>query len=162
MGKPMGNGFPLAGVAASKDLIDQFRKSTRNGYFNSFASSPLQAAAGMAVLDVIEQEGLRDNVLQVGTYLCEELKKIERKPIGDIRGYGLFIGIEWVRNHKEKIPDQEGVIAVVNRLKDKGFLTYNSGVLSNILKIRPPLVFEQIHADAFLVAFNKSLTEIYG
>jgi 4-aminobutyrate aminotransferase-like enzyme len=162
MGKPMGNGLPLAGVAASSSLIDRFRESTRNGYFNSVASSPLQAAAGMAVLDVIKQEELRDNVIQVGAYLRKELRKVDRDCIGDIRGYGLFIGIEWVNNQKEKIPDQEGVIAVVNRLKDKGFLTYNSGVFGNILKIRPPLVFERKHAEAFLIAFNAVLTEIYG
>ena len=93
--KPLGAGVPLAGTAAKRDLVETFRR--RTGYFNTFASSPLQAAAGSAVLDVIENENLRDNVQTVGAFLREELVKLQGacEAMGDVRGHGLFAGIEW-------------------------------------------------------------------
>ncbi len=162
MGKPMGAGLPLSGVVAAKPVVDAFRAATR--YFNTFASSPLQAAVGMAVLDVIENEGLRDNVAEVGTYLKGELTRRhnDSQPIGDIRGQGLFIGLEWVSDRALKTPDREGAVRAVNRLKQKGFLTSNAGAFGNVLKIRPPLVFGREHADAFLTAFDETMAELYG
>ena len=159
MGKPMGNGMPLAGVAASKELVDIFRRQKR--YFNTFASSPLQAAAGTAVIDVIESEGLRESVAQVGNYLLSELGKLQARceSMGDVRGHGLFIGIEWVSDRAAKIPDSDGAAVIVNRLKEKGFLISNAGALGNVLKIRPPLVFKQEHADLFLSAFDEMIPE---
>ncbi|MCZ6887033.1 MAG: aminotransferase class III-fold pyridoxal phosphate-dependent enzyme, partial [Gammaproteobacteria bacterium] len=104
MGKPMGNGLPLAGVVARKELVDNYRKQAR--YFNTFASSPLQAAVGMAVLEVIESEGLRENVSEVGAYMRRELEQLqaECEPMADVRGYGLFIGLEWVVDRGTKTP----------------------------------------------------------
>ncbi|WP_421997725.1 aspartate aminotransferase family protein [Reyranella sp.] len=161
-GKPMGNGLPLAATAASKALVDGFRARTR--YFNTFASSPLQAAVGMAVLDVIERDGLLDNVARVGAALKAALA--ERKPrcaaIGDVRGHGLFIGVEMVKGGDALDPDPEQAIAVVNRLKDRGFLTSNAGAFRNVVKIRPPLVFARHDADAFLEAFDATIAEIDG
>jgi 4-aminobutyrate aminotransferase-like enzyme len=162
MGKPMGSGLPLAAVAANSELVDSFRREAR--YFNTFASSPLQAAVGMAVLDVIENEHLRSSVAEVGAYLQRALKELEPnwEPIGDVRGHGLFIGLEWVSDRAAKTPDRKGAIDVVNRLKDKGFLISNAGALGNVLKIRPPLVFNKEHADLFLTAFEETLHERYG
>ena len=160
MGKPMGAGLPLSGVVAPKEMIDAFRKAT--GYFNTFASSPLQAAAGMAVLDVIESEGLRERVVQVGGYLLRELARRGAgcESIGDVRGCGLFAGVEWVVAGDGKAPDTAGAVRVVNKLKDRGFLTSNAGALNNLVKIRPPLVFQREHADAFLAAFDETLREV--
>jgi 4-aminobutyrate aminotransferase-like enzyme len=159
-GKPMGNGVPLAATAASRALVERFRAATR--YFNTFASSPLQAAAGMAVLDVIERERLRERVGEVGAALKRAL--IERAPrcaaIGDVRGHGLFIGIEMVADKASKTPDRSRAVAVVNRLKDLGYLTSNAGAFGNVVKIRPPLVFERQHADGFLDAFDRTIAEI--
>jgi 4-aminobutyrate aminotransferase-like enzyme len=162
MGKPMGNGLPLSGVVASSDLVNTFREHSR--YFNTFASSPLQAAVGMAVLDVIEHEALLANVTEVGGYLRSELASMQGryKPMGDVRGHGLFIGIEWVRDVAAKTPDQDGAMRVVNHLKQQGFLISNAGAFNNILKIRPPLVFKREHADAFLTAFEETMRELYG
>lgn len=162
LGKPMGAGLPLSGVVAAKPVVDAFRAATR--YFNTFASSPLQAAVGMAVLDVIEDEGLRENVADVGAYLKGELTRRhnDSQPIGDIRGQGLFIGLEWVSDRVAKTPDREGAVRAVNRLKQKGFLTSNAGAFGNVLKIRPPLVFGREHADAFLTAFDETMAELYG
>ena len=157
MGKPMGNGLPLAGVAARKELVDNYRKQT--GYFNTFASSPLQAAVGMAVLEVIESEGLRESVAEVGDYMRRELRQLqaECEPMGDVRGYGLFIGLEWVSNREARTADREGAARIADLMKDKGFLISNAGALRNVLKIRPPLVFQRTHADSFLTAFAETV-----
>ncbi|MBY0321083.1 MAG: aspartate aminotransferase family protein [Reyranella sp.] len=161
-GKPMGNGLPLAATAASKALVDGFRSRTR--YFNTFASSPLQAAVGMAVIDVIERDRLQENVARVGAALKAALA--ERKKtcaaIGDVRGHGLFIGVEMVKGGGALEPDSDRAIEVVNKLKDRGFLTSNAGAFRNVVKIRPPLVFQQHDADEFLTAFDATIAEING
>lgn len=158
MGKPMGCGLPLAGVVARADLVDTFRKGS--GYFNTFAASPLQAAAGSAVLDVIETEKLEERVTDVGAYLRDALGKIECEAMGDVRGHGLFIGLDWVSDRETRTADPKAAIRVVNRLKDKGFLTSNAGALFNVIKLRPPLIFEREHADLFLTAFKETIREL--
>ncbi len=159
-GKPMGAGLPLAATAASRALVETFRRHTR--YFNTFASSPLQAAVGMAVLDVIEDEGLIENAATVGPALKAALEARRHRwgAIGDIRGVGLFIGIEMV--DAEGRPDREQAVEVVNRLKDLGFLTSNAGAHGNVVKIRPPLVFSRGDADAFLIAFDAVIDGLRG
>jgi len=160
MGKPMGNGLPVSAVVASTELVTAFRNHTH--YFNTFASSPVQAAAGMAVLDVIEQEDLLARSAALGDYLRTELTKMQARceSMGDVRGCGLFAGIEWVSDRAAKTADAKGAFDVANRLKEKGFLLSNAGALNNVVKIRPPLVFQQKDADDFLAAFAEMLTEI--
>ena len=159
-GKPMGNGLPLAATAASRSLVETFRSNTR--YFNTFASSPLQAAVGMAVLDEIEQRGLRESVANVGASLKSALtqRKGAWEAIGDVRGEGLFIGVEMIKDGASKTPDAPRAIALCNRLKDKGFLTSNAGAYSNVVKMRPPLVFSAGDASAFLGAFDETVEEL--
>ena len=81
--------------------------------------------------------------------------------MGDVRGHGLFIGLDWVSDRKAKTADPEGSKRVVNRLKDKGFLTSNAGALFNVIKLRPPLIFDRGHADLFLTAFEETVRELY-
>ncbi|TMJ29345.1 MAG: aminotransferase class III-fold pyridoxal phosphate-dependent enzyme [Alphaproteobacteria bacterium] len=161
-GKPMGNGLPLAATAASRPLVEGFRAATR--YFNTFASSPLQAAVGMAVIDVIERDGLAENVAAVGAFLKAALR--ERKArfasIADVRGHGLFVGVEITKADAARTPDQDRAVEVINRLKDRGFLTSNAGAFRNVVKIRPPLVFARRHAEEFLVAFDATMAELDG
>lgn len=161
-GKPMGNGLPLAATAASRTLVEGFRAATR--YFNTFASSPLQAAVGMAVIDVIERDRLAENVATVGTFLKAALA--ERKgrfaSIADVRGHGLFIGVEIARTDAAREPDMDKAVDIINRLKDRGFLTSNAGAYRNVVKIRPPLVFKQSHAEEFLVAFDATMADVDG
>ena len=153
MGKPMGNGLPLAACAARADLVAAFRSTTR--YFNTFAASPLQAAVGSAVLDEIESRDLAGNVNDVGPYLMARLRAMADgvPAMGDVRGHGLFIGIDWVRDSATREPDREGAVRVANLLKDRGVLLSNAGIHQNVLKVRPPLVFGREHADHFLDAF---------
>jgi 4-aminobutyrate aminotransferase-like enzyme len=157
MGKPMGNGFPLSCVVSSQANVAAFRESTR--YFNTFASSPVQAAAGMAVLDEIEQRQLLEQSRSTGAYMLTELKNMQTEPMGDIRGCGLFIGIDWVSDRETRTPDMAGAVQVANRMKDAGFLLSNAGANGNVIKIRPPLVFEKRHADLFLAAFKEVTSE---
>ena len=156
MGKPIGNGMPLSAVCASRDMVETFRK---RGYFNTFASSPLQAAAGNAVLDVIENEGVRENVQAVGAHLRSGLEALTQNApdIGEVRGHGLFFGLECVVDRESREPDRERAVVLANALKDKGFLTSNAGALGNVLKLRPPLVYGKEHADLFLAAFEECL-----
>jgi 4-aminobutyrate aminotransferase-like enzyme len=161
-GKPMGNGLPLAATAASRSLVETFRAKTR--YFNTFASSPLQAAVGMAVLDELKARGLRENAAAVGAPLKAALtqRKGAWGAIGDVRGEGLFVGVEMVKPGAGKAPDAALAIAMANRLKDKGFLTSNAGAYNNVVKIRPPLVFSHGDAEAFLEAFDQTVDELRG
>jgi len=162
MGKPLGNGFPLAAVIAREELVNQFRSSAR--YFNTFASSPLQAEVGMAVLDVLEGENLCESAANVGDYLRNRLASLPERyeAVADVRGHGLFVGLEWVSDRAARTPDRKGAGEAANRLKDKGFLMVNMGALGNVLKIRPPLVFTRQHADLFLGALDEVLEEMYG
>ena len=159
-GKPMGAGLPLAATAASRALVETFRSKTR--YFNTFASSPLQAAVGMAVLDELDAKGLKENAAGVGAPLKAALsqRKGAWEAIGDVRGEGLFVGVEMVERGPGKAPDAPLAVAMANRLKDKGFLTSNAGAFSNVVKIRPPLVFSQADAEAFLEAFDRTVDEL--
>ena len=155
MGKPLGAGVPLAATASSQDFVTQFRQ--KSGYFNTFASSPLQAAAGNAVLDVFERENLIENSKAVGSYLLNELQKFNTdiETVGDTRGVGLFIAIEMVQSRESKLPDRDLAVRIVNALKNKGFLIGNAGANGNVLKLRPPLVFAKENADEFLSAYKQ-------
>lgn len=158
-GKPMANGIPLSSTAASHDLMNTFRSRTR--YFNTFASSPLQAAAGLAVIDVIEEEGLLESVSRVGAAFKQGLiaRKDASPVIGDVRGRGLFLGIDIVKPGTRE-PDSKRAVAICNALKDRGFLTSHAGALHNVVKIRPPLAFKDEHAQAFLGAWDEVIAAI--
>jgi 4-aminobutyrate aminotransferase-like enzyme len=161
-GKPMGNGLPLAATTASRELVDKFRAGTR--YFNTFSSTPLQAAVGMAVLDEIENRNLLENARKIGASLKSELDKRQRNYdiIGDVRGRGLFLGIEMIKGGGDKSPDARRAVEIGNKLKSRGFLTSHAGSLENVVKIRPPLVFSADNAAEFLVAFDDVMDNLDG
>jgi 4-aminobutyrate aminotransferase-like enzyme len=162
LGKPMGNGVPVSGTGASRDLIERFR--ARTDYFNTSAASPLQAAAGMAVLDVIERDKLVDHARQVGALLKEGLQTIAANDphLGDVRGRGLFIVVDVVTDRKSRTPDPERAAALADRLKDLGFLTAAAGAYKNLVKVRPPLVVSEDDAAAFLEAFARAGQDVGG
>ena len=163
-GKPMGNGLPLSATTASHEIVSGWRAQA--GYFNTFASSPLQGAVGLAVLDEIEERGLVENADRVGSALKNALTERvdhDRRPwMAEVRGVGLFLGIEVVRPGGGLEPDSRQAVDVVNRLKDAGFLTSNAGAHRNVVKIRPPLVFSDSEADEFLAAFDRVLADLDG
>lgn len=160
MGKPMGNGLPLAATAASRDFVETFRKAT--GYFNTFASSPLQAAVGMAVLDEIERMDLVASAARVGDKLLRDLQTrcAGHALIGDVRGRGLFISIELVKDRASREPAAALASTLANSLKDHGCLLSHAGSFDNVVKVRPPLVFAEPHADEFLRAFDQCIAQL--
>ncbi|MBO9644001.1 MAG: aspartate aminotransferase family protein [Pseudacidovorax sp.] len=149
MGKPMGNGHPLAGVAYRPHLAQRFGRNA--AYFNTFGGSPVSAAVGTAVLDVIEQEGLQANAARVGGILKEGLASLalQASSLGDVRGAGLFIGVDVV-DPDSGAPDATRARGLINALRDNGVLIGASGPHSNTLKIRPPLCLTSQDAREFL------------
>jgi len=157
MGKPMGNGVPVSGVVASHELVTAFRSA--HHYFNTYAASPIQAAAGNAVIDEIVDRDLRSSVVAAGTRLLEGLTACSDPRIGDVRGRGLFLAVEWVVPGTTE-PDPTGAHAMVEELKRRGMLVGTDGPHASVIKIRPPLVFGVEHADLFLDAFAAALTAL--
>ena len=157
MGKPMGNGLPLAAAAATREHVAAFRRET--DYFNTFASTPLQAATGMAVLDEIERLELVDNAGRTGAYLLDRLRRCtDGLPfVGDVRGCGLFLAIEVVKDSASRAPAPAQARELANRFRGAGMLLGSAGAHGNILKIRPPLVFGTAEAEAFLAACSNCL-----
>ena len=160
MGKPMGSGLPVSGVVTTEEISDSFHEKAF--YFNTTAATPLQAAVGGTVIDIIQDEGLIENAEKIGGYLKAELLKIKDDfdYLGDIRGPGLFIGLDIVDNKEDKNPDREKAIEIVEILKSKGVLISNAGQYRNVLKLRPPLVFDSSHADFLLDELRASFKEV--
>ena len=162
MGKPMGNGFPVSGVAMRPELVEEF--GTKARYFNTFGGNPVAAAAGMAVLDVIEDEGLQDNARRIGAFLKDGLNSLSagRDDIGDVRGAGLFLAVECVTDRDSNAPDGARAAHIVNHMRQNGVLISATGPGANILKIRPPLVLQQPEAERFLDAVDAALSAPQG
>ena len=160
MGKPMGNGHPVAGVAARPELLAEF--GARSRYFNTFGGNPVAAAAALAVLDVIASEGLVENAGRTGAYLKDRLSALKTSyPLmAEIRGAGLFIGLELRHGGITGAPAPKEAARVVNRLREIGVLISASGRDANVLKIRPPLVFSPEHADLLVEKLDQALQEI--
>ena len=158
MGKPMGNGFPVGGVVTRPEILEPFCETT--GYFNTYGGNPVAAAAGLAVLDAIEDEGLIENAKRIGGYLRAGLEEVAgRHPsIGDVRSAGLFIGIEFSLPGTSD-PDPAAAIYAINALKERGVLIGAAGAYGNVLKVRPPLCFSRDNADLFLKTLDVVLSK---
>ncbi len=159
MGKPIGNGFPLGAVVTTPAIAASFDAGME--YFSSFGGNPVACAAGRAVLAVLEEEGLHDQAREVGQYLKARLQDLgTRFPlVGDVRGLGLFLGVELVRDRDTREPAPEEATYVVNRLRDRGVLASTDGIFRNVIKIKPPLVFSRADADRFADALAAVLAE---
>jgi 4-aminobutyrate aminotransferase-like enzyme/Ser/Thr protein kinase RdoA (MazF antagonist) len=145
MGKPIGNGHPMGAVVTTREIAASFANGME--YFNTFGGNPVSCAVGLAVLDVIRDEGLQQNALDAGNYLMERLRELDDPLIGDVRGQGLFIGVELVRDRATKEPAPGEASAVVNRMKSRGVLLSTDGPYHNVIKIKPPIVFTRDDAD---------------
>jgi 4-aminobutyrate aminotransferase-like enzyme len=161
MGKPMGNGHPVAGMAARPELLAEF--GARSRYFNTFGGNPVSAAAGIAVLEVIEQEGLIKNARRTGAYLMERLRQLQARHelIAEIRGAGLFIGVELRRGGVTGTPATKETAGIVNALRERRVLISAAGPHGNVLKIRPPLVFSTDHADLLVERLEQVLQALH-
>tara|TARA_B000000460_G_scaffold222410_1_gene175004 strand:+ start:1018 stop:2307 length:1290 start_codon:yes stop_codon:yes gene_type:complete len=160
MGKSMGNGHPLSAVVTTKEIADQFNNGME--YFNSFGGNPVSCAVGHAVLNVIENESLQHNSSEVGTYLLDQLKMIDNPLIGDVRGKGLFIGIEMVKNSNLLTPATDEAKAIVNYMKEAGILISSDGPDHNVLKIKPPIIFTRENADELVYNLKSIINQYYS
>ena len=157
MGKPLGNGHPLAAVACTREVADKFANGME--YFNTFGGNPVSCAIGTEVIRTVKREKLQEHALNVGGFLKTELQKLsEVFPIlGDIRGQGLFLGIELVDAKMNPLAQQTDYLA--NRMKDHGILMSTDGPNHNVLKIKPPMVFTKENAEELIYYIKKILSE---
>jgi 4-aminobutyrate aminotransferase-like enzyme len=159
MGKPLGNGHPLAAVVARREIAESFDNGME--YFSTFGGNQVSCAIGLAVLDVLRDEPLQANALDVGERMLSALRGfIGRHPlVGDVRGSGLFLGVELVRNHTSLEPAAEEASYVVNRMRDEGILLGTDGPYHNVVKIRPPMPFSAADGDRLVETFDRILGE---
>ncbi len=160
LGKPIGNGHPMAAVITTREIAGSFLNGME--YFNTFAGNPVSCAIGNAVLDVIEEEGLQAHALAVGERFRAGLEELaEHHPlIGDVRGTGLFLGVELVRDRELLTPAAEEASEIVERLKRRGIILSTDGPLRNVLKIKPPMVFSEHNAEEVVVGLDAVLGEL--
>jgi 4-aminobutyrate aminotransferase-like enzyme/Ser/Thr protein kinase RdoA (MazF antagonist) len=158
-GKPMGNAFPLAAVVTTREIAASFANGME--FFSTFGGNPVACAAGLAVLDVLRDENLQQNALAVGTQWTRELRELQAKYplIGDVRGLGLFLGIDLVTDRETRAPATRQASHVVNRLREEGILAGTDGPHHNVIKLRPPLCFTAADAKTFTSALDSILRE---
>lgn len=159
LGKPMGNGIPVAALAARGEVLEAFGGSIP--YFNTFGGNPVSIAAAQAVLDVLRDEGLQARAARVGAMLRDELRVLvaDDPRIGDVRGAGLYVGVDVVTDPDTRTPDTAMALDLVEALRDRRILTSVCGP-GNVLKLRPPLVFDEADLDRFLVGFAEVLAAV--
>ncbi len=162
LGKPMGNGHPVAAVITRREVIERF-ESTRE-FFSTFGGNPVACAAGLAVLDVLGDEGLVQHATEVGDHLRAGLRELAKRheAIGDIRGMGLLTGVELVRDRAGREPAGRETDAVADGMRDRGILIGTTGPHGNVLKIRPPLAFVREDADRLVATLDEVLASLGG
>ncbi|HKO77546.1 MAG TPA: aminotransferase class III-fold pyridoxal phosphate-dependent enzyme [Flavobacterium sp.] len=160
LGKPIGNGHPLAAVIVTNEIADAFNNGLE--YFNTFGGNPVSMTAGLAVLDVIQEEEMQEHAKEVGNHLMDGLRELMQKHpiISDVRGHGLFIGAEIVKDRITMEPALPEIDIVVEKMKEKGYLLSTDGPLHNVLKIKPPMPFNKQNANEMVQLLDVILSEI--
>ncbi len=159
LGKPIGNAFPLAAVVTTPEIAASFNNGME--FFSTFGGNPVACAAGLAVLDVLEEEHLQENALRVGRHLMARVKTLQEKYslIGDVRGSGLFLGLDLVLDRASREPAPSQAFYLVNRLRERGILAGTDGPHHNVIKLRPPLIFSKSDADLLAATLDEILRE---
>jgi 4-aminobutyrate aminotransferase-like enzyme len=159
LGKPIGNAFPLAAVVTTHEIAAAFNNGME--FFSTFGGNPVSCAVGLAVLDVVRDEELQNNALQVGNQWIAALKELQQEfeLIGDVRGSGLFLGLDLVRSRDTREPAPEHASYVVNRLREQGILAGTDGPHHNVIKLRPPMIFSAANAALFCAELGDILSE---
>ena len=160
MGKPMGNGHPIGGVVTSSDLLNEFRESSM--YFNTYGGNPVSCAVGNAVLDVLQEDNLLENATATGEYVQRGLEILKDKYalIGDVRGTGLFFGLDLVSDRQSKKPAATEANFIVNEMRRRGILISKIGPHDCVLKMRPPMPFAKEHADLLLSTLDEVFAHV--
>jgi 4-aminobutyrate aminotransferase-like enzyme len=154
-----GNGQPIAGVVMRPEVVEELGRKAR--YFNAFGGNAVSCAAANAVLNVIERDELVANAREVGAYLKAELQRLAQRhqTIGDVRGAGLFVGVEIVSHRTKKTPEAGTATKLVSGLRRRRVLISAAGPNANVLKVRPPIVFSKSNVDQSIGALDEVLTE---
>lgn len=160
MGKPMGNGHPIAAVVTTRDIADAFDQGMK--YFNTFGGNPVSCAAASAVLDEIDRLGLQAQAKRVGSYFMDALEELKARfeIVGDVRGEGMYLGVEFVLDRESKEPAKAFTSSVCERLREYGVIMYPNGELGNSLKIKPPMIFDESDVDLFVERLADVLREL--
>jgi 4-aminobutyrate aminotransferase-like enzyme len=147
MGKPIGNGHPLAALVTTADVAKAFNNGME--YFNTFGGNPVSCAVGLKVLEIIERDRLRDNARAIGDYLMARVRDMQSRHdfIGDVRGMGLFLGLDLVTDRSSKAYATELANRIVNLAREEGVLIGTDGPFDNVVKIRPAMIFSRREAD---------------
>jgi 4-aminobutyrate aminotransferase-like enzyme len=159
LGKPIGNAFPLAAVVTTREIAKSFNNGME--FFSTFGGNPVSCAVGLAVLDVVKDEALQENARAVGDHWVSVLKDLQQKfpLVGDVRGSGLFLGLDLVLSRETREPAPQQASYVVNRLRESGILAGTDGPHHNVIKLRPPLIFSEADAALFCVILESILRE---
>jgi len=157
LGKPIGNGHPIGAVVTTEEIAHSF--VTGMEYFNTFGGNPVSCAAGLAVLEAIEQENLQENARSVGDYFLKRLKELQSTSelIGDVRGLGLFIGVELVKDRKNRLPATREAELIAEKMKKNNILVTTEGPYHQVLKIKPAIIFNKDNVDLFVETLDKIL-----
>jgi 4-aminobutyrate aminotransferase-like enzyme len=160
IGKPMGNGMPVAAAVMRPEVVEAFGREQR--YFNTFGGNAVSIAAAQAVLDVVQEEHLQDNAARVGARMRDDLRSLmaQHASVGDVRGAGLFLGVELV--DADGGPDEGLTLQVINALKERRVLVATSGPENNVLKVRPPLIATQADSDRFVSELDAALSDLHA
>ncbi|HEY6805721.1 MAG TPA: aminotransferase class III-fold pyridoxal phosphate-dependent enzyme [Pyrinomonadaceae bacterium] len=158
LGKPIGNGHPIGAVVTTREIAGSFANGME--FFSTFGGNNVSSAIGLKVLEVVLAEELQTHALKVGTQMLTELRRLmdRHQLIGDVRGSGLFLGVELVRDRETLEPATEEADAIVNLMREDGILLGTDGPLHNVLKIRPPMPFDEGDADVLLKTLDRILT----
>ncbi len=160
MGKPIGNGHPLAAVVTTREIADAFNNGME--YFNTFGGNPVSAAVGIAVLDVIAEERLQQHALAIGDFLLKQWAELQRSfpVVGDVRGSGFFLGLELVRDPESRQPHRQLAKALVEQMKHRRILLSVDGPSENVIKFKPPMVFSQADAERLVHTMTQELSRL--
>lgn len=160
LGKPIGNGHPIGALVTTPEIADSFNNGME--FFSTFGGNPVSCAVGLEVLNIVHEEALQSHALRVGERMLASLRPfVEQFPlVGDVRGSGLFLGVELVRDRVTLEPAAEEASYIANRMRDCGILLGTDGPFHNVVKIRPPMPFDENNADVLVAALAESLLEI--
>jgi len=162
IGKPMGNGHPMSAVVTKRAIADMYYQR-RPEYFNTYGGNPVSCAIGLAVLDVIEQEGLIEHAKTTGDYFLSKVQELYKKHtcIGNVRGKGLFLGIEFVKDRESQAPDEATAVSMKKAMYKHMIIVSTEGKYNNIMKVKPPMTFDKANVDRFCEVLDREISDRY-
>jgi 4-aminobutyrate aminotransferase-like enzyme len=160
LGKPMGNGHPVSAVVTTQEIAESF--SNGMDYFNTFGGNPVSCAIAYETIQILKEEGMREHSYEMGEYFMNRIRAEDHPMIGDIRGRGLFLGVEIVKDKKTKEPAGDELYEVILEMKRRGILIGSDGPNNNVIKFKPPLTIQKRDIDKIIDTFFACMKDLYG